>query len=234
MCYNKVLDYTAVLGYCTAMVLHTIVNDYIVVSLGTVVHYIVVVMQIVVWDCTMVVAQCYNVAATHIVMLHVQLEPCMYLQYFLSSSPRFCNLCLRVQLTYKSYKKCSLVLSDISASGGNDRDHAHVFFKSCAMVFLKLKGLAYPLQYTVKIMDTHSCDELLSYTLYTKCHLFSPFLCSGSTRMLSSSDLASTLPQLDMYVCTSFPLTIRLPAGPHPRFGIFVVSKDTSSVETKN
>jgi hypothetical protein len=49
--------------------------------------------------------------------------------------------------------------------------------------------------------------------------------------MLSSLDLASTLPQLDLYACIGFPLAIRMPAGPHPDFGIYVVSKDTSSVE---
>jgi hypothetical protein len=181
-----------------------------------------------------VVAQCYTVVVAQVVLLHVHPAPCMYLQSFLSSSPRFYSPCLHVQLTYKSYKMCSSVLSDISASGGNDRDHAHVFFKSHTMVLLKLKGLAYPLQYTVKIMDTHSCDGLLSCTLYTKHLLFSPFLCSDSTGMLSSSNLASTLPQLDLYACTGFPLAVRLPAEPHPDFGIFVVSKDTSSVETKN
>jgi hypothetical protein len=120
-------------------------------------------------------------------MLHVQHAPCMYLQSFLSSSPRFYNPCLRIQLTYKSYKMFSLLLSDIFSSGGNDRDHAHVFFKSHTMVLLKLKGLAYPLQYTMKIMDTHSCDDLLSCTLYTKHLLFYPFLCFDSTGMLSSS-----------------------------------------------
>jgi hypothetical protein len=52
--------------------------------------------------------------------------------------------------------------------------------------------------------------------------------------MLSSSDLSSTLPQLDLYACIGFPLAIRFSAGLHPDFGIFVVSKDTSSVATNN
>jgi hypothetical protein len=52
--------------------------------------------------------------------------------------------------------------------------------------------------------------------------------------MLGSLDIASTLPQLDLYACIVFPLTVRFPTGPHPNFGIFVFSKDTSSVATKN
>jgi hypothetical protein len=59
----------------------------------------------------------YYVAAAQIVLLHVQPAPCMYLQSFLSSSPRFYSPCLHVQLTYKSYKMYSLVLSDTSALG---------------------------------------------------------------------------------------------------------------------
>jgi hypothetical protein len=163
-----------------------------------------------------------------------QAAPCMYPQSFLSSSPRFYSPCLHVQLTYKSYKMCSSIFSDISTSRGNDRDHAHVIFKSYTMVLLKLKGLAYPLQYTTKIMETHSCDGLLSCTLYTRHLLFSPFLCYNSTRMLSSSNIASSLPQLDLYACIGFPLDVRLSAEPHPDFGIVFVSKDTSSVATKN
>jgi len=158
----------------------------------------------------------------------------MYLQSFVSSSPRLYNPCLRVQLTYKSYKMYSSILFDTSTSGENDKDHAHVFFKSHTMVLLKLKSLAYLLQYIAKIMDTHYCDVLLSYTLYTKHLLFSPFLCYDSTIMLSSPDLASSLPQLDLYACIGFPLAVRLLAGPHPDFGISAVSEDTSSVATNN
>jgi hypothetical protein len=102
------------------------------------------------------------------------------------------------------------------------------------MVILKLKGLAYPHQYNVKIMDTHSCGDLLSNTLYTIHLLFSPFLCFDSVGILISLDITSTLPQLDMYAYTSFPLAVRHPAEPHPNFGIYIVSKDTSSVEKKN
>jgi len=130
----------------------------------------------------------------------------------------------RVQLTYKSNKMYSSILSDISVSGESDRDHAHVFLKSHTMVLLKLKSLAYPLQYISHIMDTHSCDGLLSYKLYTRHLLFSPFLCFNSTKMLISSDFSSTLPQLDLYACTSFLLTTMLFSEPRPGSGIFVVS----------
>jgi hypothetical protein len=128
----------------------------------------------------------------------------------------------------------SLVLSDTFASWGNDRDHAHVFYKYHTMVLLKIKGLAYPLQYTAQIMDTHSCDALQFYIMCTKHLPFSPYLYSDSTEMLSSSGLVSTLPQLDLSAYTDFPLTIRLLAEPQPDFGIFVVSKDTSSVAIKS
>jgi hypothetical protein len=74
-------------------------------------------------------------------------------------------------------------------------------------------------------MDTHSCDDLLSYTLYTIHLLFSPFLCSDLTGMLSSSNLASSLPQVDLYACIGFPLAVRLPTKPHPDFGIFFYLK---------
>jgi hypothetical protein len=102
------------------------------------------------------------------------------------------------------------------------------------MVLLKLKGLEYPLQCIAQIMDTHSHDGLLSCILYTKHLLFSPFRCYDSTRMLISSDLALALPQLDQYPCTGFPLYVRLSAEPHPDFGFYVFSKDTSSVEKEN
>jgi hypothetical protein len=95
------------------------------------------------------------------------------------------------------------------------------------MVLLKVKDLEYPLKYTAKIIYTHSCDDLLSYTLYNKHLLFSPFLCSDSTRMLISSYIASSLQQLDLYACTSFPLAVRLPVRPRPDFGISSFSKDT-------
>jgi hypothetical protein len=117
---------------------------------------------------------------------------------------------------------------------GNDRDHAHVLYISHTMVLLKIKGLAYSLLYTTQIMGTHSCDGLLSCTLYTRHLIFSPFLYSDSTGMLSSSDFVSTLPQLNLYAFTRFLLIAMLHAKPQPRSGIFVVSRDTSSVETKN
>jgi hypothetical protein len=207
------------------------VSYYTAVSLEIVAHYIVVVLQTIVLDYIVVVAQCYIVVFSQVVSLHIQPTLCMYFQSLISSSPRFCNLCLRVQLTYKSYKMCCSILFDISASGGNDRDHSHVFCKYRIMILLKLKGLGI---YTLKIVNTLSCDGLLAYTLYTRHLLFSPFLYSLSTRMLSSSDIYSTLPQLDLYACTSFPLAVRIPTGPHPSFGIYIVSKDNSSVETKN
>jgi hypothetical protein len=219
VCYTEVLDYNAGMGYCTIMVLCNVVKGYTAVVLETVVNYTVVVLQIAARDCTVAVAQFYILVVVQIFLLHVQPEPYMYLQSFLSSSPKFYIPCLRVQLTYKSCNMYSSELSGISTSRGNDRDHAHVFCKSHTMVLMGPKGLAYPLQYTVKIMETHSCGDLFSYTLYTKHLLFSPFLCSDLIGMFSSSDIASNIP--------CFPLTVRLPAGPHPEFGISVVSKDT-------
>jgi hypothetical protein len=139
------------------------------------VHYNVVVLQIGVQDCTVDVTQYYTIVASHIFMLHVQPAPCMYLQSFISPSPRFYSPCLHVQMSYKSYNIYSSEMSNIFASEGNDRDHAHVFFKSHTMVLFKPNGLEYPLQYTVKIMDTHFCDDLFSCTLYTRQVLFSPF-----------------------------------------------------------
>jgi hypothetical protein len=52
--------------------------------------------------------------------------------------------------------------------------------------------------------------------------------------MLSSSNLSSTLPQLDLYACTSFPLAAMLLVEPQPGSRIYVISKDTSSVKIKN
>jgi hypothetical protein len=224
--YNEDLDYTVTTGYCTVVVLHTVVQGYTAVSLENVAHYTLVVLQISLRDCTM--------DAVYIFLLHVHPAPCMYLQSFLSSFPRFYSPWLCVQLTYKICKMYSSELSSTSASRGNDRDHAHVFCKSRTMVLLKPKGLAYPIRYIVKIMDTHSCDDLMSCTLYTKHLLFSPFLCFDLTGMLISSDLALALLELDLYACIGFPLAVRMLVGPHPNFGIFVFSKDTSSVATKN
>jgi hypothetical protein len=153
-----------------------------------------VVLQTVVWDCTIATAQCYTMAMAQVIRLHVQLAPYMYLQSFISSSPRLYSPFLCVQLTYKSYKMCSSVLYDISMLGGNDKDHSYMFCESHTMVLLKLKGLGYLLQYTSKIMDIHSCDDLVSCTLYTRHLLFSHFLCFDSTIMLSSSNISSSLP----------------------------------------
>jgi len=180
-----VLDYTRVVHYYTIVGLCTIVN-YTVVVLQTIVHY-----------CTVDTTHCYTMAYVHyytmdttqVVMLHVQLAPCIYLQSFISSSPRFYSPCLRVQLTYKSYKMYSSVFSGNSTSGGNDKDHAHVFYKYHTMVLLKIKGFSYPLQYIMQIMDIHSFDGLLSFTLYTRHLLLSPFLYYDSTIMLSSSNI---------------------------------------------
>jgi len=179
-------------------------------------------------------ACCYTAAAVYIVLLHVQPTPCMYLQSFLLSSPRFYSPCLHVQLTCKNYKMYSLVLSDIFALGGNDRDHSHVFWKYHTMVLLKIKGLAYPLQYTAQIMDIHSCDALRFNIVCTKHLPFFPYLYSDSNKRLSSSGLVSTLPQLNLFAYIDFPLTIKLLVGPQPDIGTFFVSKDTSNVSTKS
>jgi hypothetical protein len=82
------------------------------------------------------------------------------------------------------------------------------------MVLLKIKGSIYPFQYTAQIMDNHSCDGLLFCTLYTRNVLFSLFLYSDLTRILSSSYISSALPQLDLCACTGFPLVLRPPAEP--------------------
>jgi hypothetical protein len=83
-------------------------------------------------------------------------------------------------------------------------------------------------------MDTHSYDELISYTLYTRHLLSFLYLYYDFIEMLSSSNLVSSLPQLDMYTYTNFLLTVRLLVEPHPGSEIFSASKDTSSVETNN
>jgi hypothetical protein len=135
MYYTEVPDYILVARYCTMMVLCTIVYNYIVSSLEIVLHYTVVVLHTIVSNYTVVDVHYYTAAVVHyytmvaaqVVLLHFQPAPCMYLQSFLSSSPIFYNPCLCVQLNYKSYTMYSLVFSDISALGGNDRDHAHVF-----------------------------------------------------------------------------------------------------------
>jgi hypothetical protein len=156
----------------------------------------------------------------------------------LMSSPslfsRFYSPCLRVQLTCKNYKMYSSVLSDTYASWDNDRDHAHVLCISHTMVQMKIRGLTCLLLYTVKIMDTHSYDNLLSFIMYTMHLLFSHYLYSDSTEMLSFSCLLSSLPQLDLYAYIDFPLTAMLLARPQPRFGTFVFSKDTSNVPIKS
>jgi hypothetical protein len=93
-------------------------------------------------------------------------------------------------------QKLQIVLFDIfdtSASGGNDRYHAHVFYKYHTTKLLKIKVLTYPLQYTAQIMDTHFNDGILSWTLYTRHLPFSPYLYFDSTKILIYSVLASTL-----------------------------------------
>jgi hypothetical protein len=87
----------------------------------------------------------------------------MYLKSFLSSFPEFFIICLHVPLTYKNYKKLSSTLSDTSTLGDNNKDHVHVLYIFHTMVLLKLKGFEYPLLYTAKIMDTHSCDDPNGY-----------------------------------------------------------------------
>jgi hypothetical protein len=233
--YTEVLDCTVVAHYCTVVALHTVVHCYTVVVLQTVAHYYtMVVLETVAWYYTMVVVHYYTVVVAQVVLSLTHPAPYMHLMSSPSLSPRFCSPCLHVQLTCKNYKMYSLVLSDTSASWDNDRDHAHVFCISHTMVLLKIKDLAYLLLYTAQIMDTHSYDDLLSCIMYTKHLLFSPYLYSDSTEMLSSSDLVSALPQLDLSAYIDFPLTVRLLAGPQPDFGTFFVSKDTSNVAIKS
>ena len=101
-------------------------------------HYTLVVLQIVVQDYIVVVVRCYIVVVMQFLFLYVHPTPYMYLQSFISSSPRFYIPFLCVQLTYKSYKMYSLVLSNIYASGGNDRDHTHVF---CVDIMVVVGGI---------------------------------------------------------------------------------------------
>jgi hypothetical protein len=79
------------------------------------------------------------------------------------------------------------------------------------MVLLKINGLAYPILYTAQIMDTHSYDDLLSCTLYTKHLIFSPSLYSNSIGMLSSSN--------------QLLLIVMLLEDPQPKYEIYDASR---------
>jgi hypothetical protein len=204
-----------------------LVHYYIVVFLETVVRYCtVVVLQI--------VARYYIVVVVHIVLSCVHPAPYMYLKSSPSLSPNFYSPCLHSLLTCKSYKMCSLALSDIYASLDNDKDHVCVFYISHTMVLLKIRGLLYPLIYTTQIMETHSYDDLLSCIMYTRHLLSSPYLYSDLIEMSNSSDLVSALPHLDLYIFTDFLLTVMLLAEPHPGSRIYSSLKDSSSVAIKN
>jgi hypothetical protein len=102
------------------------------------------------------------------------------------------------------------------------------------MVLSKIKDLAYPLLYTLKIMETHFYDGLMSCTLYTRHILFSPFLYYDSTRILISLYLVSTLIELHLSSYTDFPLIAMLLAKPQPGSGISPALRDTSSVVIKS
>jgi hypothetical protein len=130
----------------------------------------------------------------------------------------------------------SSVLSDTFSSWENDRDHAHVFYKSHTMVLLKINGLAYPLLCFAQKMDTHSCDALQFSITCTKHLPFFLYLYSNFTEMLSSSGIVSALPlpQLDLSSYTSFPLVVVFLAKPHLDSRNYVSSKDSSSVEIKS
>jgi hypothetical protein len=113
---TRVPDYIVVVHYCTVVVLQIVSHCYIVVVLETVTR-----------DYTMVDVRCYTATPTQIVLLHVHHAPYMYLQSFLSSSPRLNIPCIDVQLTCKHYKMYSLVLSNTSTLEGSDWDHSRVF-----------------------------------------------------------------------------------------------------------
>jgi hypothetical protein len=83
VCYNDILDGTATTGYCTIVVLRSVVQGYTSISLENYVYYTMVVLKIIAQDCIVVVAQCYTRVHAYIVMLHVHPEPYMYLQTFL-------------------------------------------------------------------------------------------------------------------------------------------------------
>jgi hypothetical protein len=61
------------------VVLHTVVQDYTVVSHETIAHYIVVLLQTAIWDCIVAIAQCYTMVVVKIFLFLVQPAPCMYL-----------------------------------------------------------------------------------------------------------------------------------------------------------
>ena len=118
MCYTEVPD----------VLFHIVVCSYNVVVLQNVErYYTIVVLETAAQYYTMDIVHFYTMIYTQVFLLHVHPTPCMYLQSFLSSSPRFYSPCLHVQLTCKNYKMYSLVLSDTSALGGSDRDHFCVF-----------------------------------------------------------------------------------------------------------
>jgi hypothetical protein len=83
-------------------------------------------------------------------------------------------------------------------------------------------------------VDVHSYDDLLYCIMYTKHIPFSPYLYSDSIEMSISSNVVSTLPQLDMYACTDFTPIENISAEPWPDSEIFFASKDTSSMVIKN
>jgi hypothetical protein len=59
-------------------------------------------------------AHCQNVAQSVLPSTHP--ASYMHMRLFPSSTPEFCNFCLHVPLTYKSYRKYSLVMSCTSTS----------------------------------------------------------------------------------------------------------------------
>jgi hypothetical protein len=83
-------------------------------------------------------------------------------------------------------------------------------------------------------VDIHSYDDLMYCIMYTKNLPFSPYLYSDSIEMSSSSNILSTLSQLDLYACNAFPPIAKLPTKPRLDSEIFSASKDTSSVVVKN
>jgi hypothetical protein len=54
VCSTEVLEYIVAIGYCSIVMLCTVMEDYPTISLETVVHYTMVVLQTVARDCTVV------------------------------------------------------------------------------------------------------------------------------------------------------------------------------------
>jgi hypothetical protein len=102
------------------------------------------------------------------------------------------------------------------------------------MVLLWEKDSVFLSPSTAQRLGTHSYDFLLLCIMCTIHFPSSPFPYFDSTEMSGSSDMLSSLPQLDLYSYTNFPLTARFHSRTQPEFETFVSLMDTSRVSIKN